>query len=45
MGCSVEGEAEDVTKSTAPVVPDIFSDPQNEKVMKEASEVFGNVID
>lgn len=45
MGCSVEGEAEDIVKAAAPAVPDIFSDPQNEKLMKEASEVFDNVTE
>ena len=45
MGCSVEGEAEDIVKAAAPAVPDIFSNPQNEKLMKEASEVFDNVTE
>lgn len=45
MGCSVEGEAEDIVKAAAPAVPDIFFDPQNEKLMKEASEVFDNVTE
>ena len=45
MGCSVEGEAEDIVKAAAPAVPDIFSDPQNEKLMKEALEVFDNVTE
>lgn len=42
MGCSVEGEVEDIEKAPTPVVPDPFADPQT---MKEASEVFDNVVD
>ncbi len=42
MGCSVEGEAEDITKAPVSAVPDPFADSQT---MKEASEVFDNVID
>lgn len=42
MGYRVEGEFEDIAKAPAPVVPDPFADPQT---MKEASEVFDNVID
>ena len=42
MGYRVEGEFEDIAKAPAPVVPDPFADPQT---MKEASEVFDNVVD
>lgn len=42
MGCSVEGEVEDIAKAATPVAPDIFADSQ---VMKEATEVFGNAVD
>lgn len=42
MGCSVEGEVEDIAKAAVPTAPDPFA---NSQVMKEASEVFDNVID
>lgn len=41
MGCSVEGEAEDISKEPLPVAPDPFA----EQIEKEASEVFDNVIE
>ena len=42
MGCNVEGEAEDISKPPIPVVPNPVWD--EEKVKKEAEEVFDNVI-
>lgn len=42
MGCSVEGEVEDIAKATLPVAPDPFTD---KRIEQEASEVFDNVID
>ena len=42
MGCAVEGEVEDVAKSSVPKAPNPVME---EQLMKEASEVFDNVID
>lgn len=44
MGCSVEGEAEDISQVPVQAPPDPFADKQAQ-IEKEASEVFGNVID
>lgn len=43
MGCSVEGEVEDIAKQPLPVAPNPMMD--NEQLQKEASEVFDNVVD
>ena len=42
MGFSVEGEAEDISKTPMQAPPDPFG---NAKVAQEAEEVFGNVVD
>ena len=43
MGCAVEGEVEDITKPSTPKAPNpLMEDAQ---LMKEAAEVFDNVID
>lgn len=41
MGCSVEGEVEDISKASLQTPPD----PLNAALEKEASEVFDNVVD
>ena len=45
MGCSVEGEAEDIAKVPETPVPDPFADSKQAQAEKEASEVFDNVVD
>ena len=45
MGCAVEGEVEDISKAPLQAPPDPFADPKQAQLMKEASEVFDNVID
>lgn len=42
MGCAVEGETEDISKTPMQSPPDPFG---NAKVAQEAEEVFGNVVD
>lgn len=45
MGCSVEGEAEDIAKVPATPVPDPFADSKQAQAEREASEVFDNAVD
>ena len=45
MGCSVEGEAEDIAKVPATPVPDPFADSKQAQAEKEASEVFDNAVE
>lgn len=45
MGCSVEGEVEDISPAPMQAPPDPFADSKQAQIAKEASEVFDNVID
>lgn len=44
MGCSVEGELEDISPAPMQAPPDPFADSRQAQIAKEASEVFDNAI-